>query len=134
MTHDPNETERRLQAAAEQPSGSMDDDRVARYRYVLHAIRQLPVPAPPTGFARQMEAGLQDYPEDSLAEQCLLLIPAMAIAVLAAAIVAPWLATSVASLTLASMNIPWRFVMMLAGGLAGFAVVDALSTHQGRLH
>lgn len=131
MTHDPNETERLLQAAAERPASTADDVAVTRYRYVLHAIRQLPVPTPPADFARRIEAGLQDYPEDALAERWLLRIAAMASLVLGVATAGPWLATSAAWLGVTLEDVPWRFLTVIAGGLAGFAVFDTLRARLG---
>jgi hypothetical protein len=126
MTQDPNELERLQQAAAEQPASADDAPGVARYRYVLHAIRTLPTPAPPAGFAREIENCLQDHPEDSVAEQWLLCIAATGALALAVSTVAPWLATSMTPLAAVLGDVPWSLLAAIAGGLAGFALFDTL--------
>lgn len=126
MTHNPNEAEFFLQAAAERPVSPEDAAQVARYRYVLHAIRKLPIPQPPADFARQIEACLRDHPEDAGTEQWLLRIFALAALVLGVAAAGSWLTTSAMSLTAALGDVPWRLLMVIAIGLAGFAVFDTL--------
>ncbi len=128
------DSERRMQDAAERATSATDNATVARHRYVLHAIRSLPVPTPPSDFAQQMEAALRDYPEEAGAERWLLLIVALATAVLVAATLLPWLASSTttlpSSLTATMANVPWRFLTALAIGLGGFACFDALRVGQ----
>lgn len=131
MTHDPNQAENLLQSAAERPAEPTDAADVARYRYVLHAIRQLPVPTPPADFARQVEAHLQDYPEDASAEQWLLRVTAVAAVVLGIATVGPWLATSTASLASTLGHVPWHLLGAMSVGLAAFATFDRLRHGKG---
>ncbi len=131
MTPDQNEAERLLQAAAEAPANPHEAGDIARHRYVLHAIRQLPIPSPPAGFVRQIESCLQDHPEDAAAERWLLRIATAAALVLGVATVGPWLLASSALLTTALGDVPWRLLMVTAAGLAGFAIFDALRQRRG---
>lgn len=89
------------------------------------------VPPPPADFALQIEACLRDYPEDALAEQWLLRIAALTALVLGVATAGPWLVTFAVSLTAALGDVPWRLLMVIAGGLAGFAGFDALRPRVG---
>lgn len=130
MNPDFQETERRVQAIAEQLPSAADDAAVARYRYVLHAIRQLQMPLPPDNFAQQMEAQLQDYPEESFTERCLLSIVTVALVFLALAMLGPWLTHASNVMASASVDVPWPFVTALASGLVGFAAFDGLREHQ----
>jgi hypothetical protein len=102
----------------------MTHDEDGAGRYVLHAIRSLPVPAPPADFARQMEILVQDLPEDAATEQWLLRIAAGAGLAFGVATVAPWLAASMTSLAVTLGPVPWRLLTVLAAGLTAFAVVD----------
>lgn len=131
MSHDPHDLERQHQAAAERPPSATEDAAVRRHRYVLHAIARLPVPLPPADFARQVEARLADYPEQAGAEQGLLAVAALAAGVLGAVTLAPWLADSVAGIAAALGAVPWRLMIAMAAGLAGFALIDALRQRRG---
>jgi len=98
----------------------------ARHRYVLHAIRRLPIPVPPADVARQVETHLANYPEQAGAEQGLLAVAALAAGILGAVSFAPWLADSTAGIAAALGAMPWQLMIAMAAGLAGSALIDTL--------